>query len=325
MASSDGENRDAEQNRAEIIDQLERILRSHEFQAPDRGRRFLRYVVEEAVDARSERLTAYNIAQAVFGRGADFDAQSDPVVRIEAGRIRRALERYYLVCGRDDPVHITIPKGHYAPRFERRALAEGAATRLGPRSGEASAPAQPGRSARRPGYRDLLVPVGVPLVFAVLAMLALIRPLEDYLTPPPGRPTAAQGQADGVRILVEPIAVLGAPAGGAEIARGLNDQIISQLTTLAGVVVLTPASSKRATATETGLFALQGNVTFEDDALHVQLRLMRSADGRVIWAKRFDHDTTGQNLFDLQDAIGTRVVKEIAAIGEIKDASHPRD
>jgi TolB-like protein len=72
------------------------------------------------------------------------------------------------------------------------------------------------------------------------------------------------------------------------------------------------------------VFALQGNVTFEDDALHVQLRLIRSADGRVIWAKRFDHDTTGQNVFDLQDAIGTRVVKDIAAVSEIKDASQRR-
>jgi TolB-like protein len=52
--------------------------------------------------------------------------------------------------------------------------------------------------------------------------------------------------------------------------------------------------------------------------------LIRSADGRVLWAKRFDHDTTGQNVFDLQDAIGTRVVQDIATLGEIKDASHPR-
>lgn len=322
MASSDGENRDAEQNRAEIIDQLERILRSREFQAPDRGRRFLRYIVEEAVDGRAERLTAYNIAQAVFGRGADFDAQSDPVVRIEAGRIRRALERYYLVCGGGDPVHITIPKGHYAPRFERRAATQGAVNGPAMASGEA----QPGRSARKPGYRDLLVPVGVPAIFAALAMLALIRPLEEYLAPAPDRPAAAQaqGESGGVRVIVEPLAVLGAPSGGAEIARGLNDQIISQLTKLDGVVVMTPASSSPADAAGNAVFALQGNVTFEDEALHVQLRLIRSADGRVIWAKRFDHDTTGQNVFDLQDAIGTRVVKDIAAISEIKDASQRR-
>ncbi|WP_111564049.1 hypothetical protein [Rhizobium sp.] len=324
MAASDGENRDAEQNRAEIIDQLERILRSREFQAPDRGRRFLRYIVEEAVDGRAERLTAYNIAQAVFGRGADFDAQSDPVVRIEAGRIRRALERYYLVCGGGDPVHITIPKGHYAPRFERRAVAQGAVNGPATASGEARGAARPGRSARKPGYRDLLVPVGVPAVFAALAMLPLVRPLEEYLAPAPDRPAAAQDQVGGVRVIVEPLAVLGAPSGGAEIARGLNDQIISQLTKLDGVVVMTPASSSPADAAGNAVFALQGNVTFEDDALHVQLRLIRSADGRVIWAKRFDHDTTGQNVFDLQDAIGTRVVKDIAAISEIKDASQRR-
>jgi TolB-like protein len=324
MASSDGENRDAEQNRAEIIDQLERILRSREFQAPDRGRRFLRYVVEEAVDGRAQQLTAYNIAQAVFGRGADFDAQSDPVVRIEAGRIRRALERYYLVCGGGDPVHITIPKGHYAPRFERRAVDQAAVNGPATGSGEASGPAQPRRSARKLGYRDLLVPVGVPVVFAALAMLALIRPLEEYLAPAPDRPAAARDQAGGARVIVEPLAVLGAPSGGAEIARGLNDQIISQLTRLDGVVVMTPANSSPADAAGNAVFALQGNVTFEDDALHVQLRLIRSADGRVIWAKRFDHDTTGQNVFDLQDAIGTRVVKDIAAVSEIKDASQRR-
>ncbi|MBO9125397.1 MULTISPECIES: hypothetical protein [unclassified Rhizobium] len=324
MASSDGENRDAEQDRAEIIDQLERISRSREFQAPERGRRFFRYVVEEALDGRSEQLTAYNIAQAVFGRGADFDAQSDPVVRIEAGRIRRALERYYLVCGGGDPVHITIPKGHYAPRFERRAVAEGAVSEAATRSDEISGAEQPRRNGRRLGYRDLLVPVGIPFIFAALAMLALVRPLEEYLTPAPDRPAAAQDQAGGARVIVEPLAVLGAPSGGAEIARGLNDQIISQLTKLDGVVVLTPASSPAAATTGSALFALQGNVTFEGDALHVQLRLIRSADGRVLWAKRFDHDTTGQNVFDLQDAIGTRVVKDIAAVSEIKDASHPR-
>src|SRR5439155_18547919 len=44
-------------------------------------------------------------------------------VRIEAGRIRRALERYYLVAGTGDPVLITIPKGGYVPFFERQCAA----------------------------------------------------------------------------------------------------------------------------------------------------------------------------------------------------------
>ena len=51
---------------------------------------------------------------------AGFDAQNDPVVRLEAGRLRRALERYYQGAGRDDPVEIAIPKGSYQPLFAIR-------------------------------------------------------------------------------------------------------------------------------------------------------------------------------------------------------------
>ena len=49
-----------------------------------------------------------------------FDPQNDPIVRIEVGRLRRDLEHYYLTDGRDDPIRITIPKGHYVPAFEVR-------------------------------------------------------------------------------------------------------------------------------------------------------------------------------------------------------------
>ncbi len=41
----------------------------------------------------------------------------DPIVRVEAGRLRRALEYYYLTEGRNDPVRIKIPKGSYVPEF----------------------------------------------------------------------------------------------------------------------------------------------------------------------------------------------------------------
>lgn len=108
---------------AEILAQLDRIRSSVEFEAPDRARKFLAYVVEETVAGRAGRIKAYSIATEVFGRDSSFDAQTDPAVRIEAGRIRRALERYYLVAGRDDSIVIKIPKGGYVPTFESRAKA----------------------------------------------------------------------------------------------------------------------------------------------------------------------------------------------------------
>jgi TolB-like protein len=312
MASNDGENRCAEQDRGKIRDQLDRILNSPEFQAPDRGRRFLQYVVQEALEGRSDQLNAYTIAQAVFGRGVEFDAQSDPVVRIEAGRIRRALERYYLVSGSNDPVRITIPKGHYAPGFEQlepcpEVLVSSNATtktQQGARQGES-----------RLTYRDLLVPVGVPAVFAVLAMLALIRPLEHYFVPSPIAPLRSD-LAQNAKIIVEPFAMLGETSGGAAIARGLTDQLVSQLTKVGGIIVLDPVVSAT-TQPSRSTFSLQGTITSEQGSLHVQVRLIRSTDGSVVWAKRFDHRTEGTRVLDIQDEIGTKIVRDISMIGEI--------
>ena len=53
----------------------------------------------------------------MFGRKDDFDALLDPIVRIQAGRLRRSLERYYLLAGKADPIRIGLPKGSYPPAF----------------------------------------------------------------------------------------------------------------------------------------------------------------------------------------------------------------
>ena len=100
-----------------IRGQLNRILSSREFQATERMRDFLTFVVEEALAGRADRLKGYTIATKVFSRSSDFDAAQDPIVRIQAGRLRRALERYCLVAGGRDPIRIDIPKGRYVPFF----------------------------------------------------------------------------------------------------------------------------------------------------------------------------------------------------------------
>ena len=102
-----------------IREQLDRILGHAEFQVTEKNRNFLRYVVEETLAGRSERIKGFSIAIEVFGRDSDFDAAQDPVVRIQAGRLRRAIERYYLVTGMQDPIRIEIPKGHYIPVFTK--------------------------------------------------------------------------------------------------------------------------------------------------------------------------------------------------------------
>ena len=97
--------------------ELSRILESPHFDASERNRGFLTYVVEEALAGRTDRIKAYTIATEVFGRDPTFDPQLDSIVRIEAGRLRRSLERYHLTDGRTSHLRIDIPRGGYVPVF----------------------------------------------------------------------------------------------------------------------------------------------------------------------------------------------------------------
>ena len=96
---------------------MDRILSSPDFSASKRRKGFLRFVVEEALAGRAEIIKAYTIAVTVFGRSKDFDSQVDPIVSVEAGRLRRALAQYYLTAGINNPLRIEIPKGTYVPAF----------------------------------------------------------------------------------------------------------------------------------------------------------------------------------------------------------------
>jgi TolB-like protein len=98
--------------------EFDKILSCRSLEMSERNRRFLRYVVEETLAGRADRITGYSIALAVFDRDSTLDPQIDPVVRIDAGHLRRALERYYFTDGLTDPSRINILKGGYIPTFE---------------------------------------------------------------------------------------------------------------------------------------------------------------------------------------------------------------
>ena len=96
---------------------LERILKSAQFRASDKQKKFLGFVVNATLKGRASEIKGYTIGIAVYGRTEKFDPQVDPIVRVEAGRLRRALEHFYLTAGKDDPVRIKIPVGTYIPTF----------------------------------------------------------------------------------------------------------------------------------------------------------------------------------------------------------------
>lgn len=105
---------------AEVHAAVLRVSASKSFSASPRLQDFLRYVCSQSLDGKADSLRAKTIAYHVYQRDAD-DPTSANVVRVEARRLRRLLDDYYEDEGRNDPVSITIDKGGYGPRFERRA------------------------------------------------------------------------------------------------------------------------------------------------------------------------------------------------------------
>jgi hypothetical protein len=113
----------------EVRAALDRVIESEVLRGSPKLIAFFRFVVEATLRGEGHRIKAYAIAVEALGRGEDFDPNIDPIVRVEAGRLRRALKGYYAGVGAVDPVLIEIPLGHYVPEFRYRQIAIGTETR----------------------------------------------------------------------------------------------------------------------------------------------------------------------------------------------------
>ena len=103
-----------------VRQQLTRILTSKTFSQVDRLKRFVDFIVTETIDGRGGDLKEYVIGVQVFGKESSFDPRTDPIVRVQARRLRTRLARYYLDEGNSDEVVVDLPKGGYAPVFKPR-------------------------------------------------------------------------------------------------------------------------------------------------------------------------------------------------------------
>jgi Tol biopolymer transport system component len=100
--------------------ELDKILSSRPFSGAERATNFLRFVVGKTLSGEADQLKEYVLALEVLGRKPSFDPRTDPIVRVEAGRLRARLEEYYRTEGSGDGLLITLPKGGYVPTFEMR-------------------------------------------------------------------------------------------------------------------------------------------------------------------------------------------------------------
>jgi TolB-like protein len=289
---------------AAIRHQLGRILQDDNFPVAEQRREFLRFVVEETLEGRGKQLKGVIIAQSVFGRNESFDPQNDPVVRLEARRLRSDLDRYYAGAGRWDAVRISIPKGGYTPKFESQETQQ-------PTSSDPAL--TPQEVAPKRSFTKLTV--------AVVVLLLMILPLSWYLLTP--RPTHAEMDIPkGPVIAVLPFLHLSEDPKRAYFTQGITQQLTSELVRFRDLWVLPLGTIQRLNSTSPdpqklaedlgAEFILEGSVLEKGETLSITARLIDLNSGRYIWVRNYDSVATPVEIYAVQDEIVQDVVGNLA-------------
>lgn len=309
--------------------QVERILASTEFSASQRRRDLFQYLVDETLAGHGDQLKGYTIATGALGRSDDFDSQSDPVVRIEARRLRRDLDSYYGTSGRDDPIHISIPKGAYSVLFEKAKTSlqshyeaePHVDVTAGPEYPAAADPVQPpdaklasAIALRRPKFGWIAWPVPVAFVALLVGVFAW-----GYRV---GTPNNIAQTSNNPKILVLPFKVLDPGSDTKLFAGSITHDLIADLMRFPDFRLYSSQSSLGLDADadpielgrELGVaFVVHGNVQTNAGKLRLGAQLSEMSTGQVLWSGSYDRTLTPNDLFVTRRELSSTLA---AALGE---------
>jgi TolB-like protein len=307
--------RGTEPTAAEVRAALDRILRSRCFEHAARASDFLRFVVGKTLAGEGNQLKGYSIAIHVFGRSADFDAKSDPLVRVEALRLRQRLTEYYAGEGAEERVRLELPRGGYALKASF--------TSPQPQRVEAAAPAPTQRNA----VAQLWSRVRVAAV-AAAALLVSVSTVPQRQTravdPPPAASTPAR--AHRTQITVVPLENIGTGARFDRLAAALTEEIMLRLDGLDLYVIATQAKSYRSGKMLDGVlhaehsYVLTGSVRDQADGARITLRIIEAETRAQIWTQAYDEPPGIEEQPELQSKIARDAAAAAALFGPVFDA-----
>jgi adenylate cyclase len=252
----------------------------------------------------------------VFGRPPDFDAQSDPLVRVEAGRLRRRLTEYYADEGRNDPVRLELPRGSYSVASSYHPPP--AEVLLGPMPPSATPDSAAARNRRRwRRTRSLLIAAVLLGGLGVVALQQLeLSRLATGGSPPPTR-VRALGKPP---IVVLPFDALGGDAAvvGA-LAATIREELLLLLDDPELFVVATQTSGSEAAGTALPVdgYVLSASARATGDAIRVTARLVEPDTGRQIWSDAYDEPLTALDEHGEQRAFARRIATVAEPYGPI--------
>ncbi len=302
---------------AELIrTELDKILASRIFAHADRPSRFLRFVVEETLRDDAASLKEYSIGTAVLDRGESFDPRVDPIVRVEAGRLRSRLSEYYKTEGSEDPVVIDLPKGRYAPFFLEHRTApkseEEISTEVSQEVHVTSAEVStlPAGSRRRTG---LLIAASVSAV-SLIGIAAAVR----TWFPTPSEPIKS--------LAVLPLANLSGDANQEYFADGMTEALITELGGIETLRVISRTSVMRYKGSRTPLpeiarqlkadAVVEGGLLRAGDRIRITMKLIHAGSERQLWAETYDRSISDVLAFQSEVAQTVRAEVKGKLTGE---------
>ena len=310
----------AMENQSDILDALNKICASEYFCEAEQIKRFLRYVVEETLAGRADRIKSYSVAVEALGKDTDFDPTQDPIVRITANRLRSALAKYYNETSDQHRVVIRLPKGHYFPEFEFHQLSADTPDTQEP-------PASRPRNISRTSGRWRLL--GSVLSAAGLIALALAIMFWSRISA-----ADTNGALGRVWIIVQPFETGGSTDD--DFARVLSGQVIAQMTQYDGVSIIdaqhAPNEHRSVDQisgsgwTEKHVYSLATYVRLDDGNASVRWYLTDMHTNQVMWAtdRRVDFEE-GDGAAAVVQSISAELLGLEGAIPVILDRSQPTD
>lgn len=93
------------------------LLSNSHFNQSRRFPSFLRFVIDQTLVGQTDLLKERTLGIEIFGREADYDTASDPIVRVTAAEIRKRIAQYYQEPGHETELRLSLPSGSYVPQF----------------------------------------------------------------------------------------------------------------------------------------------------------------------------------------------------------------
>ena len=276
--------------------------------------KFLKHIVDAKLAGDEASIKAYSIAVDVFGRPPSFDPQSDPIVRVQARRLRGLLQEFYRQNLGKTGTRITLPVGRYVPEFDFLEISETESASSAPAQTLATVTPDAATSApplaAEPRFGRRFWAQAAAGLAVVLALGLLLFGINFWRTPqvlsstpiPPDEPT----------VYVSAFSNLSKVPSLDRFVVQLSNELSTYLAQFEDVTVKFVEPGQPVKADGTG-FQLTGTVAAAGSGIEVRVLLSETDNGSIVWTRTLRQSTPGIEDTTVAANTARQVMRELGS------------